>query len=58
MRRRAGLGPLMPVQRPPTGRLEPGFRPPTHPYVAPHTMKIHTPITLGIRHRAKLRYTQ
>jgi hypothetical protein len=27
---------------------------PTHPYVAPHTAKIHTPITLEIRHRAKL----
>ena len=23
----------------------------THPYVAPHTSKIHTLITLGIRHR-------
>jgi hypothetical protein len=27
---------------------------PTHPYVVPHTTKIHTPITLGICHRAKL----
>jgi hypothetical protein len=27
---------------------------PTCPYVAPHTAKIHTPITLGIRNRAKL----
>ena len=26
---------------------------PTHPYVAPHTAKIHTLITLGIRHRNK-----
>jgi hypothetical protein len=26
---------------------EPSFRSPTYPYVAPHTTKIHTPITLG-----------
>jgi hypothetical protein len=32
----------------------PEVRPPMYPYVAPDTTKIHTPITLGIRHRAKL----
>jgi hypothetical protein len=30
-----------------------GFHASTYPYVAPHTAKIHTLITLGIRHRAK-----
>jgi hypothetical protein len=36
--------------------LEPRLRTssiPTLPYVAPHTEKIHTLITPGIRHRAK-----
>ena len=35
----------------------PGFRPPMYPYAAlggPYTAKIRTPITLGIRGRAKL----
>src|ERR1700735_4535462 len=39
-----------------TERLETGLRAPTYPYVAyiaPHTTKIHTLITLGIRHRSK-----
>jgi hypothetical protein len=31
----------------------PGFRSPMYPYVALDTTNIHTPITLGIRHRAK-----
>jgi hypothetical protein len=31
----------------------PGLRTPMCPYVAPHTAKIHTLITLGIRHCAK-----
>jgi hypothetical protein len=31
----------------------PGFRSLVYPYVAPHTAKIHTPITLGIRRRTK-----
>src|ERR1700733_13479926 len=34
-------------------RFEPGTRTPMYPYVAPHTAKIHTLITLGIRHCAK-----
>jgi hypothetical protein len=31
----------------------PGSRTWMYPYVAPHTAKIHTLITLGVRHRAK-----
>jgi hypothetical protein len=36
----------------PWRKVEPEQRP-THPYVAPHTSKIHTLITLGIRHSTK-----
>ena len=54
---RAGKWNAMPRRKWPQGRVnwpwrkvEPEQRP-THPYVAPHTSKIHTLITLGIRHR-------
>jgi hypothetical protein len=33
--------------------LSSGLRAPMYPYVAPHTSKIHTLITLGIRNRTK-----
>jgi hypothetical protein len=40
-------------RRPTTERPEPGTSHVEYPYVAPHTAKIHTLITLGIHRRAK-----
>src|ERR1017187_4383102 len=41
-------------QRPSAEKLEPEIRTSVYPYVAPHTAKIHTLITLGISIRTKL----